>query len=286
MQARQVVEHVGEPLALALPGHIEAPKGVLQGFVSHRHLTGEGLLAQVHEGTTKLEVLGEVVDPVHAEHRLALHVEDGVALHRHVNRGAGIEDALVDDGHRTHGVVDGVVAVLGERDAAGGDLHRAARHVVGTELDDIAARAGMLAREDELVLLGNLLGYGLGGVVELLEDVLVGHPVVAYHTAQMLVEGLDDGEDDAARRGLHGVALDAVVEAVGVGILLGIKAVEVHELEDGLALQVGLGQVGEVGAGAVALILDVELEVLGGDAVGPEVVDILHHEVLRSVHGR
>ena len=47
----------------------------------------------------------------------------------------------------------------------------------------------------------------------------------------MLAEGLDDGEDDAARRGLHGVALHVVVEAVGVGILLGIEAVEVHELD-------------------------------------------------------
>ena len=57
--------------------------------------------------------------------------------------------------------------------------------------------------------------------------------VIIYHPSQMLAEGLDDGEDDAARRGLHGVALDVVLEAVGVGILLGIEAVEVHELEEG-----------------------------------------------------
>ena len=144
----------------------------------------------------------------------------------------------------------------------------------------------MLAREEELVLLGNLLGDGLGGVVELLEHVLIGHGIVAYHPAQVLAEGLDDGEDDAARRGLHGVALDVVVEAVGVGILLGVEAVEVHELEESLTLQVGLGQVGEVGAGAVALILNDELEVLGADAVGPEGVDVLHHEVPRGVRGR
>lgn len=149
MPVRQQVEHIGEPLALVLPRHIEAPESVLQGFVTHRHLAREGLLVEVHERTAQLEVLGEVVGPVHAEHRLALHVEYGVALHGHVHRGACIEDALIDDGHRTHGVVDGVVAVLGERDTACGDLHRAARHVVGTELDDIAARAGMLAREEE-----------------------------------------------------------------------------------------------------------------------------------------
>ena len=233
-----------------------------------------------------MEVLGEVVGPVHAEHGLALHVEHGVALHRHVHRGAGIEDALVDDGHRTHGVVDGVVAVLGERDATGGDLHRAARHVVGAQLDDIAARAGMLAREEELVLLGYLLGNGLGGVVELLKHILVRHGIVAYGLAQVGTEGLYHGEDDAARRGLHGVTLDVVVEAVGVGVLLGVETVEVHHLQEGLALQVGLGQVGEVGAGAVALVLDDELEVLGADAVGTEVVDVLHHEVPCGVRGR
>ena len=236
MPVRQQVEHISEPLALMLPRHIKAPQGVLEGLVAHRHLAREGLLVEVHERTAQLEVLGEVVGPVHAEHGLALHVEYGVTLHGHVHRGACIEDALVDDGHRTHGVVHGVVAVLGERDAAGGDLHRAARHVVGTQLDDIAARAGMLTREEELVLLGNLLGDGLGGVVELLEHVLIGHPVVAYHPAQMLAEGLDDGEDDAARRGLHGVALHIVVKAVGVGVLLGVEAVEVHQLQQGLAL--------------------------------------------------
>ncbi len=41
---------------------------------------------------------------------------------------------------------------------------------------------------------------------------------------------INDGEDDAVRRGLYGVALYVVVEAVGVGILLGVEAVEVHNV--------------------------------------------------------
>ena len=57
----------------------------------------------------------------------------------------------------------------------------------------------MLAREEELVLLGYLLGDGLGGVVELLKHILVRHGIVAYRLAQVGTEGLDDGEDDAAR---------------------------------------------------------------------------------------
>ena len=61
------------------------------------------------ESTTQLEVLTEVVLPVEAQHRLALHAIVGVALETHVDRGAGIDDALVEDGHLASRVVDTIV---------------------------------------------------------------------------------------------------------------------------------------------------------------------------------
>ena len=49
MQARQLVEHVCEPLALGLPVDVEAQHGIVQWLVAHGHLGGEGLLREVLE---------------------------------------------------------------------------------------------------------------------------------------------------------------------------------------------------------------------------------------------
>ena len=71
MQAGQFVEHVGQPLAFLLPVHVDAPEGVVQRFRAHADLRGERLLRDVLHRTAQLEVLREVVFPVHAEHGLA-----------------------------------------------------------------------------------------------------------------------------------------------------------------------------------------------------------------------
>ena len=57
-----------------------------------------------------------------------------------------------------------------------------------------------------------------------------------------------------------------------------VKAVQTHHLQQGDALQGLFGQVGEVGAGGVALVLDVHAEfcLLHTRC---QVVDILHHQV-------
>ena len=99
MQERYLVEHVRQPLRLLLPAQVQAPDGVVQRLLTHRHLRGQGLLGEVHQRTAEDEVLREVVLPVDAIHRLALHTVVGVRLKRGLDVGTGIEDALVDDGH-------------------------------------------------------------------------------------------------------------------------------------------------------------------------------------------
>ena len=72
MQTGQFVEHVGEPLALLLPVHVDAPERVVERFVAHRHLRGKRLFGEMLQRTAELEVLGEVVAPVDTHHRLSL----------------------------------------------------------------------------------------------------------------------------------------------------------------------------------------------------------------------
>ena len=80
MQQWQLVEHVRQPLAFCLPVDVQTPQGVLQRLGTHRHLRRQGLLRQVLQRTTNLEVLREVVLPVEAHHRLALHAVVAVRL--------------------------------------------------------------------------------------------------------------------------------------------------------------------------------------------------------------
>ena len=175
MQQRNLVEHVGEPLRLLLPVQAEAPQRVVQRFLAHGHLRRQRLLVDVLQGAAERQVLREVVLPVDAEHRLALHAVVAVRLQRDVDVRAGIDDALVQDGHLAGRVVNTVVGALLQGDTAGGDDDGALRHVVGAQRDDVGARTLILSHELELVLLGGLLGNGLRRVVELVEHVLVGH---------------------------------------------------------------------------------------------------------------
>ena len=72
MKERQFVEHIGEPLAFLLPVDVESPYCIVQRLRAHRDLRGKRLLAEMLQRTANLEVLREVVLPVHSEHSLAL----------------------------------------------------------------------------------------------------------------------------------------------------------------------------------------------------------------------
>ena len=273
------VQHVSKPLRLLLPAHVQAPDGIVQRFLAHRHLRRQGLFRQVHQRTAEDEVLREVVLPVHAVHRLALHAVFGVRLQRHVDVRAGIDDALVEDGHLAGRIVYRVVGTFLQGDATGRHHYRTLRHVIGTEGDDVGTRAFVLSHQHELVFLSRLLGNGLRRVVELVEDVLVGdsrQTCCLELGPQVVAEGLCRGQEDTAV--LHGVALHEVELSVGMSLHIIIQTVTAQELQQGRTLDGLLGQVGQVDAGGVALVLDVETEFLFLDA-GGQVVDVLHHQV-------
>ena len=95
----------------------------------------------MHECTAHLEVGSKVILPVQSGHGLALHAVLGVALQLYVYAGTGINDALVDDGHRTHAVVNGVVAVLNQGGTSGGNNYRSARDIDRSQLYHVAVCA-------------------------------------------------------------------------------------------------------------------------------------------------
>ena len=87
--------------------------------------------------TTNLEVLGKVVFPVEAEHAFSLHAVVGIALQRDADVGTSIDDTLVKDGHLTRRIVDRIVGAFGQNDTTGSHHHRALRHIVGSQRNDV-----------------------------------------------------------------------------------------------------------------------------------------------------
>ena len=84
-----------------------------------------------------MEIFVECIIQIQAHEGFALHTERRLIFHRHTDIGAGIDDALIDDGDRTHSVIHGVVAILGERYATGRNHHRPAWHIHGIEANHI-----------------------------------------------------------------------------------------------------------------------------------------------------
>ena len=274
-----LVEPVGEPQETGVVRQVHPPQGVVEHLVAHAHLLGKRFFREVHDGGSYIEILGEGVVEVETQHGLALHVEHRLVLERDADGGTRLDNALVQDGNDTHGVVDNVVGVLDQRHTAGRDHHRTAGHVHGVQTDFGARRGLVLTGHDKLVLLGDLLGDGECRVVEFLVDIFLGDGGIAYLIGQVTAEGLDDGEDDAAVRRLNGVTLDVVEDTVGILGLVGVQSVEVHHLQEGLVGDIPLGYVVDGHAGGVALILDVEAELVLLHLIGPERIDVFHHQV-------
>ena len=125
-------------------------------------------------------------------------------------------------------------------------------------------------------MFGNLPCRRLGAVIEFGEAVLLRQPAVPNPLGQVLAEGFCHGEDDASLA--YGVVLHVVELSVGVGVVLGIQTVQVHGLEQRRALEGRFGQVGQIHARGVALVLDVQAELLARRAGGSDGVDVLHHQ--------
>ena len=92
----------------------------------------------------------------------------------------------------------------------------------------------------------------------------------------MLTERLCHGEIDASLA--DGVVLHEVELTVRVGSVVIVQTVEVHGLQQGGALQLLFGQVGDIDTAGVALVLDVQLEFLLRNAGGSQAIYVLHHQ--------
>ena len=202
-----------------------------------------------------------------------------LALQRHVDCGTCVDDALVENGHLAGAVIHAIVGTFGKLHATGSDDNRALRHVIRPERDDVGLCAAELSLQQIFVFLGNLLGNGLRGVVELCESIFGSSggrdPFTHKIVVEIAAERLSGREKDAAIA--DSVALDEVEVAVGVSFVVIVKAVSTEYLDERLALHLRLWDIGEIDSSGVALVFHVKAELvfLYG---GSQVVDVLHHQ--------
>ena len=227
--------------------------------------------------TANLEVLREVILPVEADHRLALHTIFRVRFQRHVDAGACVDDALIEDGHLTGRVIDAIVGTFRQRDTACGDDHRTLRHIVSTQRDDVSCGAFKLTHQQEFVLVGHLARSSSRGVVQLLEGVFVGyvfrHAIEYQEVFQRCAEGLCRREEHTAVG--NGVTLNVVEIAVGVNLVVIVETVAAQSAQQGDVLH--FRYIRKVHARSVALVFDVETE-LGLLNVRRQIIDVFHHQ--------
>ncbi len=289
LNTRQQVHQLGDERHLVLVVQVETPNGVARRLLAEVILLRQRLLIEVHEGAANVEVGGYLIVQVGAQQALGHHAER-IVLAAHADGGAAAEYALVDDTHGAHGVIYGVIDILNQRHAARRDCHRPLRHAV-SQRNLAAHRAGEIALDVELVLVGILLGEGAGHRVERVEAVLFGKVVVAQYCPEVAAERLYVWEEDAARTGLDGAALvgravKPVKHAVGVVIALRtVHAVEAEQFDERNALLRPVGEIAYAHPALAALIQHVQAEVVPPYLGALEEINVLHHQFPQRAAG-
>ena len=144
---------------MSVVGHVHAPNGVVHQFTTDGHLISDGLLTIMHNSRADMEILVDGIIQVQSQECLALHAEGGLILQRNTDVGTSVNNALVGDGHSTHGVVNLVVSVLGQRHTASSHNNRTTGDIGGIKFDDTTRTGLVLARQHKLVLIAELLSH-------------------------------------------------------------------------------------------------------------------------------
>ena len=138
MQERNLVKYIGKPLTLLFPIEINTPESILQWLRAHGDLRCKSLFGKMLQGTTHLEVLGEIILPVHTKHGLASLTIIRITFQRNIDRSTRIDDALVEDGNLTRIVIYRIVSTLCQGNTTCGYYDRPLWNVIGIQGNDIS----------------------------------------------------------------------------------------------------------------------------------------------------
>jgi len=262
VQQRQFVEHIGQPLAFPLIGHIHTPQRILDGLIPHRRLGGKRHFGHMHDGCTQHQVRAELVVQVQPHHRLALHIIGCLVLQRHTDRRSGRNNTLVQDGDDTRCIVYRIIHILRQDSTSRRHLHGTARHIGCPQLYLRTRRSLVLTFQAELVFLGNLAGDGKRRVVQFLEHIFIGNRIIINLLPQVRTERLHAGEDDLPILRQDSVAVYKVEDTIRMAFIVRVEVIQVQDPEQDLVGNRPFRQVVHVCTGRIALVHDVQFKLL------------------------
>ncbi|OAV75588.1 hypothetical protein Barb7_00780 [Bacteroidales bacterium Barb7] len=109
--------------------------------------------------------------------------------------------------------------------------------------------------------------------------IFVGKRIVPDFGTQMRPERLDNGKDDAPRFRYHRKARHEVKETVRMSLIAPVEAVEVHHAQEQFVLRTPFRQVIDIRPRRIALVENVQPELLLLHRIRIQRVHILHHQL-------
>ena len=179
---------------MAVEGHVNAPNRVIDQLTTDSQFITDGFLAVVHHRTTDVEILVKGVVQIQSQQRLALHIECRLILKRYTDVGTGIDNALVGDSDCTHGIVHGVVTVLGQGHTSSGHDNRTTCHIGGVKSDDTTRTRLILTSKYKLVFITELLRDSQSRVIEFSIDIVLGYVRIVEFGIEVFTKGFSHRE--------------------------------------------------------------------------------------------
>ena len=234
----------------------------------------------MHEGTTNLEVLWEVVLPVYTNHRLTFLLVCTLAFQRYIDCCTCIDNTLIKDCHLTSTVINAIVRTLVQGYTARSYYYRTLWNVIGSKGDNICCWATILANEYELILLGNLLSDSLRRVIELLENVFIrnscSNTLICQCFAKSITERFSHREEHTSVA--DSISLNVIKITIGMWIVIIIQSVSIEKFDERLVLYLRFWNVWQIDTCRITLILHVKAELITLN-VRSEIIHVFHHQV-------
>ena len=198
IQQRQRIDGFGQPRRLVAIGGIHAPNGVGNRFVAYFGFGYQRHFREVHNRAAQRKFFVERIFQMGADQCFALCVEQRLIFERHINRCPRSQNRLVENGYRSHRVIDRVIDIFRQCGTTGCNYHRSARHIHGAQLN-LAARTRLIfTRQAKFIFLGQFAGYHQRRIVQLLKHIFIGYGIVTNGFAQMRTERFDHRKNDAS----------------------------------------------------------------------------------------
>ena len=91
--------------------------------------------------------------------RFALHREGGLIFQLHIHIRSGINDRLIENRHRTHSIIHGIIHILNQCRTACSHHNTSARDIHRIQADFITRRAFVFTHQSKFIFLRHLLRH-------------------------------------------------------------------------------------------------------------------------------